>query len=251
MDPKTTAPTILITRPLVQAEYMAAKLKARGIPGVIAPLLEVVPYLEAEHPVKAAIAEKPQLMVATSANALRTVTPWVPASIPVITVGEDSAEVAKQCGFLKVTQAGGNSKALVESIVASVSPGKGMLLYPRAQETQGNIRAMLERHHFHVKEIIVYHTIPATSLPAGVIMGFKQGVLPGVVLCSTKTARVFVSLVHKYTLGACMEKVTALCLSADIGKVLAALPMGAVAVAPRADNASLLGLIDTFCKQGK
>ena len=111
-----------------------------------------------------------QLIALTSANALRCLAgnPQLDRlhHVPVMAVGPQSAAAARQAGFSRITEAGGDGVGLADHIIAHASPDAGPVLYFSGRDTASDFTGHLERAGFAVTRIIVYEARPAAALAA-------------------------------------------------------------------------------------
>src|SRR3954468_22424114 len=110
---------VLVTRPHPDDEATAAGLRAGGFEVLLAPMLRFEPVAfhdDLDAPCGA--------VVVTSANALRGLSPHLTGSrllkLPLFTVGEHTAAVARSIGFENVIPANGDAQALRDLMLASV-----------------------------------------------------------------------------------------------------------------------------------
>src|SRR4051812_20787918 len=102
---------VLVTRPLPDGETTAASLRARGFAVLTAPMLrfEPLPFLDDEDADYGAI-------LVSSANAMRGLESQLGGSVllklPLLAVGERTADAARHAGFTQVTAANGDAAAL-------------------------------------------------------------------------------------------------------------------------------------------
>lgn len=99
------SPTIVVTRPLAQAECLAAELHVKGLATQCFPLLEITPVSDA-GPLQAALAklESFALVVFVSPNAIEHALahlqrPW-PAAVPIAVVGPGSVRALAKRGIV-------------------------------------------------------------------------------------------------------------------------------------------------------
>jgi uroporphyrinogen-III synthase len=104
-------PVILVLRALPEAERTAASIAARGGEARLAPLRRA-------DPIRASVPEPGDVLVATSANALRGGDPIPPAwhARPLVVVGDRTAEAASAAGFRTVHSVDGDVEALIRCL---------------------------------------------------------------------------------------------------------------------------------------
>jgi uroporphyrinogen-III synthase len=202
---------LLVTRPREDAEPLKAKLEGLGHEVIASPLLEIVPLPDIEIPT-----EHYQLVALTSANAIRCLAghPHLDRlrHLPIMAVGPQTATAARQAGFADITEAGGDGVGLARHIIAHAKSGAGRVLYLSGRDTASDFSGHLEREGFTVTRIIVYEARPTTRLAGNV------GRAEGVLLCSPRSARLWLELAGKAGIAA--DVMMHFCLSPNIAAIL-------------------------------
>jgi len=223
---------LLVTRPQYDAQILKPKLEQLGHEVIASPLLEIVPRCDIRIP------NAPyQLIALTSANAIRSLAGNALLDrlrhLPILAVGPQSADAARQAGFEAITQAGGDGSDLARRIIAHARPEAGPILYLSGLDTASDFSGHLERAGFAVERVIAYEARPAARL------AIDAARAEGVLLYSPRSARLWLDLAAKQGIGA--ETMMHFCLSANIAAIL---PDGlARRVAARPDEDSLLEII--------
>ena len=117
---------VLVTRPEPGAAQTAARLEALGHKPVVAPLSQVAPVAVAALPDAANF----DAVALTSANALKHAAPPLLSAIsqlPCFTVGDRTAEAAREAGFAYVRSAGGDVNDLASLVCARLKAGSHVL----------------------------------------------------------------------------------------------------------------------------
>lgn len=155
-----------MTRARPGAARTAARLLDMGLEPVIAPLIALRPLTPA----------LPELsgfdgLIFTSRNGVAAFADLAPPpnalALPVFTVGEATAEAARQAGYARVRSADGDVRALAELIRAQLirqEPPGGRLLHPGALQPAGDLDGALAG----VSEIIslpVYEAVASDQPP--------------------------------------------------------------------------------------
>lgn len=157
-------PRVLVTRPRAQAVHTAEKLVALGYEPVLAPMLEIVPV----HPPEPVDLGGVQAVLITSANALTAFAALTTErSVPLLAVGDRTAETARRLGFHDVTSAGGDGAALLK-LAMRLTAGQGGVLHPRGVEAAVSFEA-LTAAGFDFHEIVVYDAVQTAELPQDVM----------------------------------------------------------------------------------
>ena len=224
---------LIITRPMIDAAPLAAKLKALRHTAVITPVLDIVPRLDVVIP------HLPyQAICLTSANGLRCLAVDLDQRIPVYTVGEQSASVARARGFLNVEAEGGDVEGLVRHITSKLKPTDGPLLYLSGAETSGDLEGQLTKLGFAVTRVVTYHArARALDQYAAAIQSSDA-----VMLYSPRTAKLWFGEIERLKLVKAAESLRYLCLSQQVANALPQNWHKSVAKSPI--EKSLLALLD-------
>jgi uroporphyrinogen-III synthase len=232
---------LLVTRPGMEAQRTADILRARGHVVTVSPVLKV------ETVAEAAFGAGPYAaVVMTSANAARVIAGHARRAelvgLPAFTVGRHTAAAVRAAGFADVTSADGGAPELARLIAARLGGRGATLLYFAAQERSSDLAAALQPHGLTVETVVVYRTVASPNLARELRAALNDGV-DGVLHYSRRSAQTF--LVGAGTAGLLDAAVglTHYCLSSEVAAPLRAAGAGAVKVAPRPDEAALIGLV--------
>ncbi|MFQ5971978.1 MAG: uroporphyrinogen-III synthase [Alphaproteobacteria bacterium] len=234
---------VLLTRPREDSEALARVLAARGIDALVAPLL-VIEDLAAEAPDLTGV----QALLVTSANGARALARALDAGSPgfgldVLTVGEGSAEAARDAGFARVAAAGGDVAGLAELVRARLDPTNGALLHAAGSVAAGDLAGSLAAAGYTVRRVVLYRARPARRLSAPARRAIAAGEVDAVLLFSPRTAATFAKLVRAAGLDPRLTGMDALCLSDAVARALAGLGFRRVLVAARPDQPAMLALL--------
>lgn len=147
---------VWVTRAEPGAARTAARLKAPGFEPVVAPVLAIRPLTpEIDLTGVAALAF-------TSVNGVEAFAARnVERALPVFTVGDATAQAAREAGFATVRSAAGDVHALA-ALIAEAAPG--LVLAPGAAEPAADLAALLTGKA-RVRMIAVYEAVE-TGVPA-------------------------------------------------------------------------------------
>jgi uroporphyrinogen-III synthase len=232
---------VLVTRPFPDAERQADALKARGVTPVLAPLLKIEFLPQADLPLGGA-----QALIATSRNALRALAQH-PArdkalSLPLIVVGETTAEEAARQGLGEIIVGEGTAASLVPLIAKTFEPAKGPLLHLAGERLAFDLKGALEKWGFAIEQPVLYRAAAAEVLPLEAADALAEGEIGGAILMSPRTAAIFARLLRKHGLETAVPRLCCYCLSAPVAETLASL--GArLCVAPRPREEDVLALV--------
>ena len=229
----------LITRPEKDARTLAETLRARGCLPMIEPLLKIREIKGGPLDL-----EGVQAILITSANGARALAQRTQLrEIPVLTVGEGSAEVARQSGFANVQSAAGDVAGLAALVKARLKPEVGPLFHAAGKDSAGDLKGELEQAGFTVRRRQLYEAKPAREFTGATRDALASGEIDCVLLFSPRTAAIFAGLWQ----GAgkpSLASVAALCLSPSVAAEVAGLGWGRIEVATKPDLPSMLGLVD-------
>ena len=164
--------------------------------------------------------------------------------IPLYVVGDKTAELAKQTGFLNVSSASGTSQELIQLMIKTAQRDKGMLWHLSGEKVKGNIVESLETAGFEAKRQIVYSIEDAMDLPPSLDDELKNQTISHVIFCSPRTTTVFVNLLKKKKLEKMTCQMICLCLSQDIGEKALSLKWKKLWISPRPNMNDLMGYFD-------
>lgn len=241
-----TAPVALLTRPRSDSEAMAGQLAARGFRVVIEPLLDIAP-------VPGVVVETGDVsgILATSANGIRALASIDPSRhLPVWAVGEASARVARDLGYVRVAAAGGDVTHLAELVASRVDPREGVLLHPAGSVVAGDLAGLLATRGFQIRRIVLYQACPATAFSVAAATLLRDGGVACALFFSPRTAETFATLVQSAGLGTGLRTTVAYALSANVAARLRSLPWAAVRVAATPVLADLLAVLDQDLERG-
>lgn len=202
---------LLVTRPIEDGETLKARLEALGHQVILSPLLAIEPCAGIEIP-----PETYQAVALTSANAVRCLAGSAHLdglrSLPVMAVGPQSAAAAREAGFTKITEAGGNGVGLARHMIATLDPQAGPVLYLSGLDTASDFTGLLEKGGLTARRIIVYAAKPITALAP------EATDAQGVLLYSPRSARLWLDLARRHAIPA--DVMLHYCLSANIAAIL-------------------------------
>jgi uroporphyrinogen-III synthase len=202
---------LIITRPEEDTAALSRKLAEVGHQVVLSPLLEIVanPHIKIPPMIWAA-------MVVTSANGVRNLPAnMVDLTLRIIAVGTQSAQAARDCGFLKVESHGGDVNGLAEWIVGNVSP-PAVLLYVTGKEISGDLAGLLSGHGFDVHRVETYE---AKAKPLK-LSSHEISACDGVLLYSPRSARLWLQGINENGLIENAMLLQHFCLSPAVARIL-------------------------------
>src|SRR5262245_7791977 len=236
---------ILITRPIEDARPLADALEERGIAVLIEPLLEIRHLEDAEIDLDGV-----QALLFTSANGVRAFAALSPRrELKVFTVGDGSADAARQAGFANVESAKGDVEALAALVVDRLKAEDGILFHAAGTVTAGDLKTRLEGLGYQVRRAQLYEAKIASALSTETRANLTLGGIDAVLLFSPRTAATFAELWQ--AAGApSLGRIQALCLSAAVAREIGNLGWAGVEIADRPDLPSMLALVDAARSKG-
>lgn len=236
---------MLVTRPDPDASDTAARLGALGIEGVPCPLL-VHQTLDVSLPEPKGFAA----LVLTSANALRALDErGVLAryrTLPVYSVGNRTAAMARDMGFDTVTSADGAFADLVELLAHA--PLSGPLFYPAARDMSGDLGKSLAPFGRMVITTEIYAMNPVTALPDGLAERLNAGEIEAALFYSKRTAQTFVRLVERGLEKPARARFGVLCLSEAVAAPLLDAHFVRVGLSDHPSEEAMMGLALSFAR---
>jgi len=236
---------MLVTRPEPDASDTAARLDAIGIEAVVAPLLVHEP-LPADLPAPDTIAA----IALTSANALRALEASGQLAryrqVPVYTVGDRTADLAEELGFVMVTSASGSLADLAELLAHA--PIDGPILYPSGRDVTADLTRSLAPFGRTVLAVPVYSMNPVTTLPEEAADALARREIVAALFYSKRTATTFVHLCEGILDRPARMELGVLCLSEAVAEPLVDAHFVRVGLAERADEAAMMGLALSFAR---
>ena len=236
---------ILITRPIEDARPLADALEERGIEVLIEPLLEIRHLEDAEIDLDGV-----QALLFTSANGVRAFAALSPRrDLKVLTVGDGSADAARQAGFPNVESAKGDVEALAALVVDRLKAEDGILFHAAGTVTAGDLKTRLESLGYPVRRAQLYEAKIATALSTETRANLTLGGIDAVLLFSPRTAATFAEL-WQAAGSPSLGRIHALCLSAAVAREIGNLGWAGVEIADRPDLPSMLALVDAVDSKG-
>jgi uroporphyrinogen-III synthase len=238
---------ILVTRPHPDNETTALALRARGFDVHLAPLLKFEPVAFQD-----AGETKYGAVIATSANAIRAIVPQLGElkllKLPLFAVGEHTASVAREAGFVEVIVAGSDAAALRETILKSardkIVKKKSTLLYLAGADLSRDLAGELGADDFDVVTQTTYRMAPVSHLPREVCDGFAAHGIEAVLHYSRRTARAFLEAARGEGVEISALAIPQCCLSENVAGVLREAGATQVAVAASPDENALFETLE-------
>lgn len=222
---------LLVTRPEDDAARTAQTLRARGHDALIAPLWRI-------ETVAADTGGSHDAIAITSANAARGA---ILRDLPVLAVGDRSAQAAREAGYATVESADGALADLV-ALIARRFPN-GRILYLAGEDRAGDLAGDLSRHGIAVQTAVIYRAVAADALPPEASRALREGQLDGVLHYSRRSAETLLRLADAAGVLNAVLSLAHYCLSAEVAEPLRARGAVALRIAASPREAALIDLI--------
>ncbi|HET8995260.1 MAG TPA: uroporphyrinogen-III synthase [Acetobacteraceae bacterium] len=228
---------ILITRPEPGATDTAGRVAALGFTPVLCPVLAIRQVAATLPP-----ALRIGAVLVTSRNAIASL-PVTYHPVPLLAVGNATADHARQAGFAQVFSADGDAQALSHAVRQQVNPAAGALLLATGRHNGGELAQQMRQAGYRVLRRVVYSAEPRETLEPEAVAALDQGRIRSALFFSAETARHFVNLVRPFPLMASLRAVDAVAIGQAAGMALEALPWRRVRVAARPNQDEMLALL--------
>ncbi|HQZ14190.1 MAG TPA: uroporphyrinogen-III synthase [Devosia sp.] len=236
---------MLVTRPQPDADDTVARLRALGIDATLCPLLEF-DTLSTTLPAATGFAA----IALTSGNALRALGERGEMAqytkLRAYTVGDRTADRAREAGLADVVSAGGTFADLVELLAHARL--RGPVFYPAGREHSGDLAKSLAPYGVMVITAQVYAMNPVASLPPGVREDLADGTIGAALFYSRRTAEAFVRLADDGLERAARARLGVLCLSEGVAEPLVNAHFVRVGLADHPSEEAMMGLALSFAR---
>ena len=234
---------VLVLRPERAARRTAAALAARGHVVILAPVLSI-------EDLDDAVPDGPfDAVLATSANGLRKLKarPEIArlSLLPLIAVGDRTAEAGREAGFESVHVAEGDGRALVETACA-LFPEGARFLHAAGTDRAFDVAGALRLRGRPVIVVELYRADAANELPAAARDALRDGSADAALHHSRRIAETFMRLCDASGLGAAARALPHAALAERVAGALRDAGCPRVAVAARPDEEALLEALRTF-----
>lgn len=234
-----TALRLLVTRPEPDATRTTRTLRSRGHEVLVAPMLTFEPIPDV------ALGSGPWAgMLLTSTNAARALVQQAEFAalkdVPVLAVGDRTAEAARELGFTNVKSAAGDASDLSRAAPARFSDKQSAILYAAAEDRAADTD-MLVLKGIQVRTVVVYRMAKASAFPPDVAAALTGGNLDGVLHYSRRSAEAYLGCVA--SVGQAALGPTHYCLSAEVAKPLLTAGTDRIRIALRPDEPALFDLL--------
>ncbi|WP_144186610.1 uroporphyrinogen-III synthase [Elioraea rosea] len=227
---------VLITRPAPEAAATVAALAAMGREGLAAPLLAIEP-VPASLPPPGEI----QAVIVGSINAVRHL-PARYRRLPLLAVGDATAEAATARGFTAVSSAKGDARDLAALASRLCDPGGAPLLLATARGAGRPLAVDLRGRGFRVHRRVTYRVVAQPELGKAA-SALREGRVTAALFFSRSAGRVFARVARALRLTHTLPGITAIAISPVVAATLGQYGFRAVLTASRPDQESMLALL--------
>jgi uroporphyrinogen-III synthase len=161
--------------------------------------------------------------------------------LPVLAVGDRSAEVAREAGFADVTSAQGALDDLVRLAAARFADAR--LLYLAGEDRAGDLAMELAAYGIEVETAVIYRAIAAAALPVEAAQALAGGQLDAVLHYSRRSAETLLRLAAKAGAVNALLGLAHYCLSGEVAVPLREAGARHIMIAPLPGESSLFGLL--------
>lgn len=212
---------VLVTRPQPDADKLAALIEEKGFTASVAPMMDIIFLENVDETINRALAKQPQLFVITSANGARALAKASSRrDVPIVTVGDATAALAKRLGFVRVLSAQSGGKANVDILAQFIRSQFNAVDGRHIIHLCGSKAVPLGQHLVHdgfmVEAITLYAVDRVRSFPHSVESALKARHIKAVLFFSSRTAEFFIELMAEHRLNDIYPQLTAVCISEKI-----------------------------------
>lgn len=234
---------LLMTRPEPDASLSAERLQALGHTVIVSPVLEIIFSPEALLWCSGVD------LVVTSRNGMRALADLgddaMRSDAAIFTVGDATAALAKEAGFLRVFSASGTVDDLVR-LITTKNPAQ--LLYICGRERKGDLEGKLRACGISVDLAERYHANFASQFSAQAISALKEQSIDGVLFYSTRSAEAFNQLMERQLISYSTKQMVYFCLAKTVSYVFDNDMSVHTIVSGSPDEQSLFDAIDAYAK---
>lgn len=232
---------VLVTRPQPGARRTARQIAALGHEPVVLPLTRTV-TLDADLPREATSFD---VVAVTSANAIRRAPAWLLDGLlhlPCLTVGQATAEAAREAGFQTVTSADGDVQALI-GLAGERLKDRSTIAYLCGRERRPDLEQAMRAEGHAIIPIETYDIkkVSYSTQEIRTLVGIKP--IDDVMVYSARSARALIAMMNGREFLQGVENARFLCISTRVANALHARPGLRIEVAPEPHEAALLALL--------
>lgn len=236
---------VLVTRPEPDNLDTCARLEALNLFTVAEPLM-VRQNLDTGLPNPNGFGA----MVLTSANALRALKERGELQkyidLPVFSVGEKTAQAAKNAGFRNIQTANGDAASLIDLL--KQQEFKNSLFYPSAKTISVDIAAALAPSGVLVITSPVYKMSAVNTLSDETVQNLQAGNINAIMFYSRRTAQIFCDVMTAKLSNDRRAALTMMCLSENVAMPLLGAKFPRIALSDYPSEEGMMALALSFAR---
>lgn len=206
--------TVLITRPIIDAQETADFLKKNGVETLIDPMMIIEGLNNSQSDIKTF-----EHIIFTSKNGIRAfIENFDDRSLTAWCVGDETARMAKEEGFHTVHSAQGTAQDLERLITDNLIPQPIIRVWRNGQDD--TFSKYLADLGYGVQSLPLYNINPAPELSQATISAIKEKKIEHIIFYSPQTARVTIDNITKAGLTNACDSITAWCISKKTASAL-------------------------------
>lgn len=226
---------ILVTRPGSRIAATAQRLRQMGHEVIESPVLAIAPS-EVAMP-----SGRFDAIIMTSPGSLLGFSE-APAHLPVLAVGDRTAEDARRAGFIHVLSASGDRHDLAEMARETLPPGSRLLL-AAGRERKEDLVDMLRADGLEPVVWVCYHADAASSLTPQALAALRDHAVDCVLHYSPRSAALFMELAKASGLDTVVATLLHVCISADTARELKNVAADRIIVASHPDDDAMIAAV--------
>jgi uroporphyrinogen-III synthase len=192
----------------------------------------------------------PQAAILTSRNGVRALHHVMPTCpFPLITVGKQTASLAKEYGFSVTHSAGGDSSQLMALIQQHYAHSAGPLIYFSADITSGDtggdhsLEQALKTSGYAITRIPLYHMKAVSSFSTELVEALQKKTIAAVTFFSGRTTQHFIQLAKSADIIPLLKPIQAFCFSPNIAKQIPPSYFSSIQTSPTTNNNAMCDLV--------
>ena len=207
-------PKLLLTRPYEDSLSLATKLEALNVKTLISPVLTLQYFQDIVFPHNYFTA------IVTSRHAIRALAlNTMERSMPIIAVGDATAEMAEKLGFYRVFHGENSAKSLINFILEKV-PTSQPLIYAHGKTIKYYLHDILEEEGYSIQNIVVYDAVGRTEMAPDIIEALKTNQLTHVAFFSERSVQIFLQQLQHHKIEGVAQHLETIAFSQDIAQQL-------------------------------
>lgn len=231
---------VLITRPKHTGQALAHELEALGYETLQNPILNIRPEAF----------DAPDLsryggLIFTSAHAIRIFADHCPdKSIPVYCVGDQSATIARDHGFIDICSASGTVLNLQQLLIDMHKDKSLPLLYVRGVDIK---QELVEMADLKIEELVVYKADVVEEITDEVAHALDNETIDVALFFSKRSAAVFINTALQNGFEQQLQRIKALCISESVLEYVRNLNWAQAHASTAPNRASMIETLQDLC----